>query len=126
MTTVSTTTSTPTNPTTVTTTTLSGGQHIQRYPEKVMGFYLPLADDTEEGFETNNCGWEPELYDYQVEAGNVLFFTFINPETMEVPCAFEKLMATKGSGAKGAIPDDTSELKLRLHGLEYVYIMIPF
>merc|ERR1712038_804553 len=90
-----------------TTTTLSGGQHIQRYPEKVMGFYLPLADDTEEGFGTNNCDWEPELYDYQVEAGNVLFFTFINPETMEVPCAFEKLMATKGSGAKGAIPDDT-------------------
>ena len=54
------------------------------------------------------------------------FFTFINPETMKVPCAFEKLMATKGSGAKGAIPDDTSELKFRLHGLEYVNIMFPF
>ena len=74
-----------------------------------MGFYIILADDTEEGFETNNCTWEPELYDYQLEAGNVLFFTFINPETMAVPCAFEKLMATKGSGAKGSIPDDTSE-----------------
>ena len=91
-----------------------------------MGFYVLLADDTEEGFGTDACDWEPELYDYQLEAGNVLFFTFINPETMEVPCAFEKLMATKGSGAKGAIPDDTSELKFRLHGLEYVYIMIPF
>ena len=74
-----------------------------------MGFYIILADDTEEGFETNNCTWEPELYDYQLEAGNVLFFTFINPATMIVPCAFEKLMATKGSGAKGSIPDDTSE-----------------
>ena len=91
-----------------------------------MGFYVLLADDTEEGFGTNACDWEPELYDYQLEAGNVLFFTFINPETMEVPCAFEKLMANKGSGAKGAIPDDTSELKFRLLGLEYVYIMIPF
>jgi len=89
-----------------TTTTASGGQHTQRYPEKVMGMYIILADDTEEGYETDS-DWEPELYDYQVQAGNVLFFTFINPETMIVPNAFEKLMATKGSGAKGSIPDDT-------------------
>ena len=91
-----------------------------------MGFYLPLADDTEEGFGTNNCDWEPELYDYQVEAGNVLFFTFINPETMKVPCAFEKLMATKGSGAKGAIPDDASEVEFSLHGFVYIYLLNQF
>merc|ERR1712038_452881 len=83
-----------------TTTTNSGGQHIQRYPEKVMGFYILLADDYEEGFDTD-AEWEPELYDYQKEAANVLFFTFINPETMVVPRAFEKLALS------GTIPDDT-------------------
>ena len=91
-----------------------------------MGFYVLLADDTEEGFGTNACDWEPELYDYQLEAGNVLFFTFINPETMEVPCAFEKLMATKGSGAKGAIPDDTSEFRFSLNDFVYIYMLNPF
>merc|ERR1712038_844003 len=81
-------------------TTTTSGQHIQRFPEKVMGFYILLADDYEEGFDTN-ADWEPELYDYQIEAANVLFFTFINPETMVVPKAFEKLALS------GTIPDDT-------------------
>merc|ERR1711934_1033491 len=48
-----------------TTTTASGGQYTQRYPEKVMGMYIILADDTEEGYETDS-DWEPELYDYQL------------------------------------------------------------
>ena len=83
-----------------------------------MGMYIILADDTEEGYETDS-DWEPELYDYQVQAGNVLFFTFVNPETMIVPNAYAKLMATKGSGAKGSIPDDTSEFFL-------IILMNPF
>ena len=74
-----------------------------------MGFYLPLADDVEEGFESD-ADWEPSLYPYQQEAANVLFFTFINPSTMVVPKAFEKLAATRGTGAEGAIPEDTSGL----------------
>ena len=123
-TTTPTTTVTTTNPTTATTTTLSGGQHIQRYPEKVMGFYLPLADETEEGFETD-ADWEPSLYPYQQEAANVLFFTFINPETMVVPKAFEKLAATRGTGAEGAVPADTSGLILHIYNIS-INILFSF
>ena len=36
-------------------------------------------------------GWEPKLYPYQQQGANVLFFTFINPETMAVPESFKKL-----------------------------------
>ena len=90
------------------TTTTSAGQHIQRFPEKMMGFYIILADDTWEGFEADS-NWEPQLYDYLVEAGNVLFFSFINPATMIVPNAYKKLMDTKGSGGSGTIPADTSK-----------------
>ena len=97
---------TNTGTTTAEATTTSSGQHIQRFPEKVMGFYVILADDTWEGFEGNST-WEPELYDYMAEAANVLFFSFINPETMVVPNAYKKMMATKGSGAPGTIPADT-------------------
>ena len=76
-----------------------------------MGFYLPLSDDVEEGYETD-ADWEPSLYPYQQEAANVLFFTFINPSTMVVPAAFEKLAASRGTGAEGAVPGDTSGLNV--------------
>jgi hypothetical protein len=35
------------------------------------------------------------------------FFTFINPETMEIPLAFRKLSSTRGTDAEGAVPRDT-------------------
>lgn len=106
---VDTTTTTPAGPTTpkVTTTTTrpSTGGPV-RYPDKVMGMYILLADDTEEGYGTN-ADWEPQLYEYQQEGSNVLFFTFINPATMEIPKAFEKLSASRGTGLPGAVPEDT-------------------
>ena len=52
--------------------------------------YILLADDFEEGFESS-ADWEPRLYPYQQEGANVLFFTFINPESMAVPESFKKL-----------------------------------
>eukprot|EP00091_Calanus_sinicus_P014496 TRINITY_DN3205_c0_g1_i2.p1 TRINITY_DN3205_c0_g1~~TRINITY_DN3205_c0_g1_i2.p1 ORF type:complete len:386 (-),score=133.79 TRINITY_DN3205_c0_g1_i2:20-1177(-) len=76
-------------------------------PKKVIGMYILLADDSEEGYHTDDDGWEPLLYPYQQEGANVLFFTFINPETMEVPISFGKLAATKGKGTEGAVPSDT-------------------
>ena len=42
-------------------------------------------------YHTDNGDWEPRLYEYQQRGANVLFFTFINPETMRVPEAFKKL-----------------------------------
>ena len=117
-----------TGTTTAAATTTSAGQHIQRFPEKVMGFYIILADDTWEGFEGNST-WEPEMYEYMAEAANVLFFSFINPETMIVPNAYKKLMATKGSGASGTIPADTGKQivvpnlnKLSLFDSIYTYL----
>ena len=42
-------------------------------------------------YHSDNDDWEPLLYPYQQAGSNVLFFTFINPATMEVPVAFRKL-----------------------------------
>ena len=42
-------------------------------------------------FHSNNGDWEPLLHPYQQAGSNVLFFTFINPATMDVPVAFRKL-----------------------------------
>ena len=71
-----------------------------------MGFYILLADDDHEGFESDAI-WEPELHEWQQKAANVLFFTFIHPVTMAVPPAFEKLAKTRGTGQPGAVPADT-------------------
>ena len=71
-----------------------------------MGLYVLLADDTEEGFGTR-ADWEPKLSPWQQESSNVLFFTFIHPDTMEVPRAYQKLAATRGTGAPGSVPDNT-------------------
>jgi len=76
-------------------------------PNKVLGMYILLADDTEDGYHSDNNDWEPMLYPYQQDGANVLFFTFINPATMEVPVAFRKLAATRGHMTKGAVPADT-------------------
>jgi len=76
-------------------------------PNKVLGMYILLADDTEDGYHSDNDDWEPLLYPYQQDGSNVLFFTFINPATMEVPVAFRKLAATRGKDTEGAVPADT-------------------
>lgn len=72
----------------------------------VMGLYIILADDYVDGFDTA-ADWQPELYEYQKEAANVLYFTFINPDSMVVPKAFERLAATRGTQMQGAVPNDT-------------------
>merc|ERR1719244_338774 len=76
------------------------------FPKKALGMYILLADDFNEGFETD-ADWEPSLFPYQQTGSNLLFFTFINPKSMEVPKAFKKLSATRGTDAKGAVPADT-------------------
>ena len=76
-------------------------------PKKQVGIYTLLADDYEEGFDTNATDWEPLLHPYMQEAPNVLYFTFINPENMIVPPSFQKLAATRGTGAVGSVPADT-------------------
>merc|ERR550539_391851 len=76
------------------------------WPNKILGLYVLLADDTETGFETNS-DWEPRLFPWQQESSNVLFFTFIHPDSMEVPIAYRKLAATRGTGAPGSVPANT-------------------
>jgi len=77
------------------------------WPSKVLGLYVLLADDDEDGFSSDSDSWTPELYEWQQEASNVLFFTFIHPGTMEVPPAFTKLAATRGSDEPGSVPSNT-------------------
>eukprot|EP00095_Tigriopus_kingsejongensis_P010891 maker-scaffold1216_size55193-snap-gene-0.10 protein:Tk10891 transcript:maker-scaffold1216_size55193-snap-gene-0.10-mRNA-1 annotation:"glycoside hydrolase family 18 protein" len=76
-------------------------------PKKILGLYILLADDDEEGFESN-AQWEPALYPWQQISANVLFFTFIHPTTMEIPQSFQKLAATRGTDKEGAVPKDTT------------------
>ena len=47
--------------------------------------------ETHPRFASDNYDWEPRLHPYQQIGANVLFFTFINPATMDVPVAFKKL-----------------------------------
>ena len=101
----STTTKSTTTTMTTTSTTTSGNYNL-RYPDKILGIYITLADDTEDGFHTD-ADWDVKLYPYQQTGANVLFFTFVNPETMKVPKAFEKLAATRGTDVEGAVPKDT-------------------
>lgn len=37
----------------------------------------------------------------------MLFFTFIHPGTMEIPPAFQRLAASRGTDMPGAVPADT-------------------
>jgi len=76
------------------------------WPTKVLGLYILLADDSEELYESD-ADWDPRLFPWQQEASNVLFFTFIHPDTMEVPPSYQKLAATRGTDLPGAVPADT-------------------
>ena len=69
------------------------------WPSKVLGLYVLLADDDEDGFDST-AQWNPELFPWQQKAANVLFFTFIHPGTMDVPPSFQKLAASRGSDAE--------------------------
>jgi len=92
----------------MTTAAAGGGERgiFAKWPKKVVGLYVLLADDDHEGFESDK-EWEPELYEYQRTGANVLFFTFIHPTTMAVPPAFKKLAKTRGTNAPGSVPNDT-------------------
>jgi len=76
------------------------------WPNKVLGLYVLLADDYHDDFDSNKQ-WSPKLYEYQQKGANVLFLTFINPETMKIPPAFQNLAATRGQDVAGAVPKDT-------------------
>merc|ERR1711936_259611 len=76
------------------------------WPSKVLGLYVLLADDDEDGFDST-AQWNPELFPWQQKAANVLFFTFIHPGTMDVPPSFQKLAASRGGDAEGSVPSDT-------------------
>ena len=95
----STTTSTHPEPTT-------SSKDDDRYPNHVVGMYILLADNGVKGYHTDDI-WAPKLYEYQQTGSNVLFFTFINPKTMEVPMSFRNLASTRGNGLAGSVPKET-------------------
>ena len=59
-----------------------------------MAQYILIADDTQSGFGSG-ANWNPILYPYQQADVNVLYLTFINPNTMAVPPAFVNLAKTR-------------------------------
>merc|ERR1712066_219071 len=68
---------------------------------------------------------EPRLFPYQQEGANVLFFTFINPETMAVPESFKKLASSRGTNREGSVPADTMIL-FAIGGYAYSYDPNPW
>lgn len=66
-----------------------------KLPTVSQGFYTLLADNTVSGY-TSSDNWQPALYDYQIEGSNVMWFTFIDPNTMAVPPAFANLAKCRG------------------------------
>jgi len=76
-----------------------------------LGIYVLLADDTDAKGYDSNKDWQPELYPYQQNGSDILFFTFINPDDMPyVPPAFSNLAKTRGTSAAGAVPAGTTIL----------------
>jgi len=75
-------------------------------PHRTMGMYLLVADDTITGY-TSKDNWQPQLPEYLKSGSNVVFFAFINPETMAVPQSFSNFARTRGSSNPGAIPQNT-------------------
>jgi len=92
--------------------------------------YLLLSDNTNSNFN-DFSNWTPQLFPYQQQAANVLFFSFIDPITMNVPVceliycpdfksllffkfqffkAFANFAKTRGTNAAGAIPANTMVL----------------
>ena len=59
-------------------------------PEKTLGFYCLIADNTVVNY-TDSDNWTPQLYPYQINGSNVIFLTFIEPETMAIPPAMAYL-----------------------------------
>ena len=105
-TTATTTTTTKTTTTSKPPDTTTSQDNDERYPKRVLGMYLALADDGIAGYHTDDL-WAPKLYEYQQEGSNVLYFSFINPESMKVPVSFKNLAATRGSNLAGAVPAST-------------------
>ena len=99
-------------------------RNTQGYQNKVLGLYILLADDTEEGFESN-AFWSPQLYEWQQSSANVLFFTFIHPGTMEIPPAFISLTSSRGTDRPGAVPADTLII-FAIGGYAYSKDIVPW
>lgn len=77
-------------------------------PDRMLGMYVLVADDTYPG-HTSTDDWEPALHPYQQDGANALFLTFLNPSTMPaLPPAFKSLAASRGSGAEGSVPENTT------------------
>jgi len=102
------------NPNPTTTSHHDGGS---RWPNRALGMYILLADNTEDGFH-DDAEWNPKLFEYQQTGSNVLFFTFVDPKTMKIPKSFEKLAATRGSSEPGSVPKDT-KIIFAIGGYEY-------
>jgi hypothetical protein len=89
---------------------------------QVLGLYLLLADDNQKEFNSN-AEWKPLLHEYQQKGSNVLFFTFVNPQTMLVPKAFQNLALTRGTNATGAVPDNTVIIFAIGNNIKFVCIL---
>ena len=79
------------------------------FPDRIIGMYVLLADDKDKDRYDSQAEWTPQLWPYQQDGTNVLFFTFVNASLMpDVPPAFTKLARSRGTDEEGAVPKDTT------------------
>ncbi len=95
-----------------------------RLPEKMIAFYLPMADENIAGFGSRD-DWTPQLFPFQQRDANVFIFTFINPITLTVPRSFITLAQTRGTNQPGAVPKD-AKILFSIGGFSYSKTINPW
>ena len=75
-------------------------------PSKMVGMYVAVSDNDAMKYK-DSYHWTPRLMQYQVEGANVLFMTFVDPQTMELPVAMRNLAASRGKSETGSVPHAT-------------------
>ena len=75
-------------------------------PSKMVGMYVLVSDNGDSKYKDSHH-WTPRLHQYQVEGANVIFMTFVDPKTMEVPVAMRNLAASRGKSETGSVPHAT-------------------
>jgi hypothetical protein len=75
-------------------------------PARLLGHYLLIADDTTPYDSARD--WQPVLHPYQQQGSNLLYLFSVNASHMpSLPPAFINLAKTRGTGARGSVPQGT-------------------
>eukprot|EP00756_Hemistasia_phaeocysticola_P018238 Hpha_TRINITY_DN15583_c1_g1::TRINITY_DN15583_c1_g1_i1::g.103972::m.103972 len=85
-------------------------------PAKSVGLYCLIADDTVAN-RTSSSVWQPKLYPYQQTGANVLYLTFLNPDSIpDLPPAMTALVKCRG---QPGCPTSSQKVLISVGGQAY-------